>query len=407
MGPRAKLVNWINNLNNQSQPVVGQGDFPNLNSLKDVVEEIVRGLDFKLEQGFNKVRRAIEEAIYSPGTDLTGKRSGNGRFTNPPNRNADPREEEVQQYFINECRELEKSPNIKNKLIVVDKHSSPSLGTRKPDFLFISKGSHLNMLNVVAVGEIKKRGSDNFNSAQIGQAISFGEKVLQLQPRRTFVYVVLTDSIVINIYVVHRVDQNTHSNPTTQFTYQYITPAFLEFSGARDADNTGWKLLVTIMESSPNILGWVEPSLKFGNNTVNLVRSIGVGRTSVVYEGKHNDALVAVKVAKKANYLPCFESEYTALNDLSSLNSLHIPKILFNSVDALVISQVCERIEIFVNIILFIIDWGYSIKLEGNHNFAFAGALECMPDNILQSIVNDGDDINYGPGVDLTCLNNR
>ncbi|CAG8755696.1 19020_t:CDS:1, partial [Rhizophagus irregularis] len=61
------------------------------------------------------------------------------------------------------------------------------------------------MLNVVAVGEIQKRGSDNFNSAQIGQAISFGEKVLQLQPRRTFVYVILTDSIVINIYVVHRV----------------------------------------------------------------------------------------------------------------------------------------------------------------------------------------------------------
>src|ERR1051325_4685204 len=133
-------------------------------------------------------------------------------------------EKKKQQYFINECKELEKSPNIKNKLIVVDKHSSPSLGTRKPDFLFISKGSHLNMLNVVAVGEIKKRGSDNFNSAQIGQAISFGEKVLQLQPRRTFVYVVLTDSIVINIYVVHRVDQNIRSNPTTQFTYQYITP---------------------------------------------------------------------------------------------------------------------------------------------------------------------------------------
>ncbi|PKC04591.1 kinase-like protein [Rhizophagus irregularis] len=455
IGPRAKLVNWNNNLNNQRQ-----GDFPNLNSLKDVVEEIVRGLDFKMEQGFNKIRHAIEEAIYSPGTDLTGtengktvmdkgthivfplkwttssKRSGNERFTNSPNRNVDPKEEEVQQYFINECKELDKTSNIKNKLIVVDKHSSPSLGTRKSDFLFISKGSHLNMLNVVAVGEIQKRGSDNFNSAQIGQAISFGEKVLQLQPRRTFVYVILTDSIVINIYVVHRVDQNTHSNPTTKFTYQYITPAFLEFSGSNDADNTGWKLLVTIMESSPNILGWVEPSLKFGNNTVNLVRSIGVGRTSVVYQGKHDDALIAVKVAKKANYLPCFEKEYTALNDLSSLNSIHIPKILFNSVDALVISQVCERIgnlrkkdikDIIstlekvhslnyvhrdlrkYNLVrdqlgnIVIIDWGYSIKLEGNHNFAFAGALECMPDNILQSIVND-DDINYGPGVDLTCL---
>ncbi|CAG8699838.1 11097_t:CDS:2, partial [Funneliformis caledonium] len=388
-----------------------QGDFPNLNSLNDVVEEIVRGLDFKMEQGFNKVRRAIEESIYSSGTDLTGidkgktvmdkgthivfplewttssKRSGNGRFTNPPNRNADLREEEVQQYFINKCKELEKSLNIKNKFIVVDKHSSPSIGTRNPDFLFISKGLHLNILNVIAVG----------------QAISFSEKVLQLQPRRTFVYVVLTDSIVINIYIVYRVDQNTRSNLTTQFTYQYIIPASLEFNGARIADNTGWKLLVTIMESSPNILGWVKLSLKFGNNTVNLFRSIGVSRTSVVYKGKHNDALVAVKVAKKANYLPCFESEYTALNDLSSLNSLHILKILFNSMDALIISQVGERIgNLRKNDIKDIIS-----TLEKVHSLNYVHRdlpLECMLDSILQSIVNDDDDIIYGPRVDLTCL---
>ncbi len=103
------------------------------------------------------------------------------------------------------------------------------------------------MLNVVAVGEVKKRGGDDFNNAQIGQAISFGEKVLQLQPRS-------------------------------------------------------------------------------------------------VYEGMHNDVLVTVKMAKRANYLPCFENENTALNDLSNLNSLHIPKVLFNSKDALVMSQVGERI---------------------------------------------------------------
>jgi thiamine kinase-like enzyme len=368
--------------------------------------------------------------------DLTtsSKRSGNGRFTNPPNKYADPKEEEIQQYFISECKELEKTPNIKNKLIVVDKHSSPSLGTRKPDFLFIPNGSHLDMLNVVAVGEIKKRVGENFNNAQIGQAISFGEKVLQLQPRRGFVYVVLTDCIIINIYIVFKANQNT--NPTTQFTYQYTKSAYLEFNSAPNADNTGWKSLVTIMESSPNNLGWMEPSLKFGNETVKLVRFIGVGRTSVVYEGTHNDTLVAVKMAKKANYLPCFENENTALNDLSDLNSLHIPKILFDSEDALVMAQVGERIinlrkkdiKDIINTLkevhslhyvhrdlrkynlirdqcgnIIIIDWGYSIKLEGNNDFTFAGALECMPDSVLQSIVNE-DNIVYGPEVDLICL---
>lgn len=322
-----------------------------------------------------------EHINFPLGLTTSSKRSGNGRFTNPPNKNADSKEEEIQQYFINECKELEKSPNIKNKLIVVDKHSSPSLGTRKPDFLLIPNGSHLDMLNVVAVGEIKKRGGDNFNNAQIGQAISFGEKVLQLQPRRGFVYVVLTDCIVINIYIVYRADQNTHSNSTTQYTYQYTTPAYLEYSGIQNAVNTRWRSLVTIMESSPNNLGWIKPSLKFGNETVKLVRFIGVGRTSVVYEGTLNDALVAVKMAKKTNYLSCFENEKTALNELLSLKSLHIPRILLDSKDALVMAQVGEKIrnlqkrtlkilsthskkciylimfiEIFVSIILFVIN---------------------------------------------------
>jgi hypothetical protein len=43
------------------------------------------------------------------------------------------------------------------------------------------------------------------------------------------------------------------------------------------------------MESSPNDLGWVEPSLRFNDEIVNLVRFIGVGRTSIVYEVKHNN----------------------------------------------------------------------------------------------------------------------
>src|SRR6266498_4704807 len=52
---------------------------------------------------------------------------------------------------------------------------------------------------------------------------------------------------------------------------------------------------------------------------------------------------------------------------------------------------------------IVIIDWGFSIKLEENHDFTFAGALDCMPDSVLQSIVNE-DSIVYGPEVDLICL---
>ncbi|CAG8555656.1 8577_t:CDS:2, partial [Ambispora leptoticha] len=70
----------------------------------------------------------------------------------------------------------------KNKLHVEDTSSTSLLNTRKPGFVFIQKGKHLDPLNVVAVGENKK--SKNFKSADIGHAVAFAEKVHQLQQRR-------------------------------------------------------------------------------------------------------------------------------------------------------------------------------------------------------------------------------
>ncbi|CAB4401027.1 unnamed protein product [Rhizophagus irregularis] len=73
------------------------------------------------------------------------------------------------------------------------------------------------------------------------------------------------------------------------------------------------------METFPNLLGWVEPSLKFGTNIVKLVKCIGMGRTSVVYEGTFNEESVAVKMAKKVEYFSCLECERNALQELSDL----------------------------------------------------------------------------------------
>ncbi|CAG8726789.1 20820_t:CDS:2 [Rhizophagus irregularis] len=130
-----------------------QGDFPNLDSLKNIIKEVVKdevkdikndvreiknevrdiknelsGLGFKIEQDFNKLIRAMDSIdlftsiVMEKGAHIgfplvlttSSKRSGNGRFTSPSNKNADPKEEEIQQYFINECKELERTPNIKN-----------------------------------------------------------------------------------------------------------------------------------------------------------------------------------------------------------------------------------------------------------------------------------------------------
>ncbi|CAG8665255.1 6936_t:CDS:2, partial [Acaulospora morrowiae] len=253
-------------------------------------------------------------------------------------------------------------------------------------------------------------------NADIGHAISFGEKILQLQPRRNHVYVVLTDCIIINIYRVSR-----NENYSEEATHP----------------SKGWRYLVTIIESPPERLGWVEPSLKFGEETVKLVRSIGVGRTSVVYEGIYKDISVAVKMMKRANYLSCVERERAVLEELSELGSPHIPKILFYDENTLVMTPLGVKVNNLrktdiKNIIttlkhvhsygyvhrdlrkynflrnlddskesILIIDWGFSTK---NHeDIAFAGALECMPDEVLESLTNE-ENIVYGPKVDLTCF---
>ena len=50
---------------------------------------------------------------------------------------------------------------------------------------------------------------------------------------------------------------------------------------------------------------------------------------------------------------------------------------------------------------ILIIDWVYSVMGGGARNFA--GALECMPDDILKSLVN-WEEITYSPKIDLICL---
>ncbi|CAG8764496.1 23075_t:CDS:2, partial [Gigaspora rosea] len=416
------------------------------------VERAVREEVGELKREMKKVRYFEEKWFSSPGTGtetekgqfvidhgaiiglpltLTQDRRRNtlGKFQKPPNILADakPSEDEIQEYFIDECKALRTLSDI--KLHVGDTHSIPLLDTRKPDFVFIQKGKPLDPLNVVAVGEIRKRTGNNFKNADIGHAVAFGEKVLQLQPRRHHVYAVLTDCINIRIFIIARENNNC-------FSYRYTASESLTYDTS-DPPN-GWKYLVTIMQSSPDLLGWIEPSIKFEDgNTVTLVRSISAGRTSIVYEGilENSERTVVVKKAKNESYLPCFTNEKNALTKLSALNSPHLPKLLLSNEDTLVMTPLCSKvknlqIKDIENIIetlkavhsnfqlvhmdlrkynllrdddgnILIIDWGYS-KKQGE-NAPFAGALESMPDNILQSLINE-DQINYEPKIDLICL---
>src|SRR4051812_29471218 len=103
---------------------------------------------------------------------------------------------------MRKCTALESLDSI--KLIVYDTYSTPLLNTRKSDFVFISKGWPLDSLNVVVVGEIRTQSSNKFSNTDVRHAVSFGEKVLQVQPHQSFVYVLLTDCIDVCIFKVTR-----------------------------------------------------------------------------------------------------------------------------------------------------------------------------------------------------------
>ncbi|CAG8839321.1 24773_t:CDS:2, partial [Gigaspora margarita] len=363
-----------------------------VNSKVDGVNSKVDGVNSKMDGLSREVKRArfAADAWYSDiGTptktekgkfvqengvqidfqlDLTKtyKTKSPEKFLYPPNmsRDANPKEEKIQDYFMDECKVLENYANIQNKLIIRDTHFSLLLDTRQPDFVFIPSNSPLDLLSVVVVGEIKKRVGESFSNADIGHAISFGKKILQLQPQRNYVYVVLTDCIIINIYKVNRKEKENYSQKYTEFIYNYIKSEYLIYNTQANSPPIGWKYLVTIMESSPERLGWIEPSLKFGEETAEIALHI-CGRENV----------------EKANYLSCIERERAVLEQLSELDTLHIPKILFHDENTLVMTPLGVKEPILI------IDWGFSTK--NCEDTAFAGALECMPDLVLESLTNE------------------
>ncbi|CAG8853483.1 20331_t:CDS:2, partial [Gigaspora margarita] len=290
-------------------------------------------------------------------------------------------------YFVNECKSLERLKD--SKLMIEDVHFYS---------ITVYTKAGLYALQVIAVGEIKKRSSNQFSNADIGQAVSFGEKVTR---------------------------SNSNNRESTRFSYEYVLPANLKYE-SNDHPPDGWRYLATIMECNQEELGWVDPSLNFNSDTVKLVRSINTGRTSIVYEGKLNDLdSVIVKLAKNEEYLSCFENEKRVLEKLGNLP--HIPKLLLHDENSLItiplgtkvrnlrrndIKNVIETLKTAhsQNIIhmdlqgynfirdddekILIIDWGYSVS--GNENGRFAGALECMPDDVLKSLII-GEQITYSP----------
>jgi len=163
------------------------------------------------------VRQVCEEFVLPfTLTDLTlGKKHRTGLFKKKSIPGTEKGEKFVQKHFINECTVITRSFD-EIQYVLYDVHDFALLDTRKPDFVIINEQHPLDPLNVVIVGEIRvitaKHG--RFSDADVGHATSFGEKLLQLQPRRAYVYVLLTNCHVLMIIHITKVSDN-------KFQYRY------------------------------------------------------------------------------------------------------------------------------------------------------------------------------------------
>src|ERR1044071_3673226 len=103
------------------------------------------GIDTETEKGKRVVTNGTEMNFPFELTKTLKRRNSNGRFQNPPNLSgAKPSEDEIQEYFMDECTALKALPDT--QLYVGDTHSIPFLSTRKPDFVFVQKGKPLDPL---------------------------------------------------------------------------------------------------------------------------------------------------------------------------------------------------------------------------------------------------------------------
>jgi hypothetical protein len=194
----------------------------------------------------------------------------------------------------------------------------------------------------VAVGEIRviKAQHGMFSDADIGHATSFGEKLFQLQPHRPFVYAILTDCHVLTLILITRSGNNNHNYKRTPF-------ARLESDNALAK---GWKQFVTLLSQNLEILGWIPSTLRHEDKEIKLVRSIGTGRTSVVYEGMHDNNKIAVKMLKDAKFIGQFRWEVFVMEKLANLNSQNLLSLEISHLDTddygpnfIVLSPLCEK----------------------------------------------------------------
>ena len=197
----------------------------------------------------------------------------------------------VQPHMTKVIKEL---ANADTRLRMLDTHDKVSFFDRKPDIV-ICPANYASSLPaawyIVAIGDVKGRrsGQDKFDDDEIGKVIFFLQDLLRARPDRTTATGFLTDSYIIQFFRVRII-----SKEQLNYKVDATRPYYLK----RPADGTvcGGDWLHSLLQENPFTLGAPTIELSVDGSIVEITRYLGEGSSSVVWQGKHKERDVVVKI---------------------------------------------------------------------------------------------------------------
>lgn len=164
---------------------------------------------------------------------------------------------------------------------LADEHKHPTIGNRKPDIIGWERGKPHSSFYIVIIGELKERRGtkEEFEASEMGQLESFMQDLLEnFQPHRNEITAFLSDGKLIQFFQLQHIQHN--------WTFSQ-TPVY-------HLENRGGKLLMGLLKTRPSSLGMVT-NLKVSSNLVTIEKVLGLGGSSIVYEGSCQNLKVVVK----------------------------------------------------------------------------------------------------------------
>ena len=172
------------------------------------------------------------------------------------------------------------------------------LDDRAPDVAFVKAEKICDAFNVVVAGDVKPF-TESFSNDAKGQVISYGAKILEINPNRQFVYVFLTDCTHIQFFKVYR-----HNN--------YIRVSFSDvlflwvkarFSRSQVCTGKGMFQLYSLLLQKDNELGFTPIDHGLNNSVIfNQVLSSN-GISGVVFQVKYQNNNCVLKYFKQLQTL--------------------------------------------------------------------------------------------------------